>query len=91
VLHEQEQQHDQGDPDRASQSTGVLPGADVIPALNSLVQKTASHPQVPVGIALVVLLFLLVQHRIDRRDPKLALAPRESPEDLGFGSPISLA
>jgi hypothetical protein len=33
---------------------------------------------------LLVLLFLLVQDRIDRRDPKLALAPVRPPDPLGF-------
>ncbi|WP_432571689.1 fibronectin type III domain-containing protein [Kineococcus sp. SYSU DK005] len=39
------------------------------------------HAQYPAGLLLLALLFLLVQHRIDRDDPKLALAPlRPDPE-----------
>lgn len=38
----------------------------------------------PFLLLLLVLLFLLVQHEIDRRDPKLALAPVHAERDLGF-------
>jgi hypothetical protein len=29
----------------------------------------------PIGLVLAVVIFLIVQHRMDRRDPKLAGAP----------------
>ena len=44
------------------------------------------NPGVPVVLLVVVGLFLAVQHRIDRSDPKLALAPVRAAE-LGF-SPL---
>ena len=39
----------------------------------------------------VVLLFLLLQHHIDRRDPKLRLLVRDPDDELHFGSAIGLA
>jgi hypothetical protein len=38
----------------------------------------------PFLLVLLVILFLLVQHEIDRRDPKLALAPVHPDRDRGF-------
>jgi hypothetical protein len=36
----------------------------------------------PLSVAVVVAAFLLVQGRIDRKDPKLATAPIDSRDDL---------
>jgi hypothetical protein len=43
-------------------------------------KKTA----VPVGLLLLVGLFLAVQNRLDRRDPKLALAPVYADPGVSF-------
>jgi hypothetical protein len=40
--------------------------------------------RLPLGLLLIALLFLLIQHEIDRRDPKLALAPSYADPDLAF-------
>jgi hypothetical protein len=67
---------------------GVLPGTGVLPAVQDAVQRTVQQPAAPLSIALAVLLFLLVQHRIDRRDPKLRV-PSQAPYDvLEFGSAV---
>jgi hypothetical protein len=58
----------------------------VLPAVRNALRTSVSRPEAPLTIAVVVLLFLLVQHRIDRRDPKLARV-RELP-DLAFGRPV---
>lgn len=39
-----------------------------------LTSAVASRPQLPLGLLLLVALFLMVQDRIDARDPKLAHA-----------------
>jgi hypothetical protein len=70
---------------------GFVPGSDVLPIVHSIVTRSVSHPELPLGLVIVVVLFLLVQHRIDRRDPKLAHAPSNEPETLEFGSAISFA
>jgi hypothetical protein len=70
---------------------GVLPGTDVLPAVQNAVQRTVQQPAAPVAIALAVLLFLLVQHRIDSRDPKLRVSPLGSYEELEFGSAVTPA
>jgi len=75
----------------APHEVGLVPGSDVLPAVHNLVQNSVSHPQAPISLALIVLLFLLVQHHIDRRDPKLAEAPRDEPDDLEFGTAIRFA
>jgi hypothetical protein len=41
----------------------------------------------PTGLLLLVVIFLALQNRIDRRDPKLALAPVHATPDLPFGEP----
>ena len=34
----------------------------------------------PLALAIAVLVFLVVQHQVDRRDPKLRVAPRNQSE-----------
>ena len=70
---------------------GVLPGTNVLPAVQAIVTRSVQRPAAPIGIGLVVLLFLLVQHRIDRRDPKLARNPPSELPDLEFGAVIGPA
>jgi hypothetical protein len=43
----------------------------------------------PLVLLALVILFLAVQDRIDRRDPKLAQAPVHAGDDLDFGPPPS--
>lgn len=75
----------------APQEVGLVPGSDVLPVVHNLVTSSVSHPQVPIGIAVIVTLFLLTQHYIDRRDPKLSLATQTEPSELEFGSAVRLA
>jgi hypothetical protein len=70
---------------------GVLPGTNVLPAVQAIVTRSVQRPAAPIGIGLVVLLFLLVQHRIDRRDPKLARNSPSDLPDLEFGAVIGRA
>ena len=64
--------------------------------LKALVEKTAEvvyevtartirHGGVPIASIVAVVLFILIQNRIDRRDPKLALAPVTGDPYLYFG------
>jgi hypothetical protein len=63
----------------------------VLPAVHTLVQTSVRHPVAPLALGVLVLLFLLVQHRIDRRDPKLRrIASTELP-DLEFGNAVRFA
>ena len=66
-------------------------GSVVLPVAGTLLTSTARHPQLPLTLIAVVLLFVLVQHRIDRRDPKLALAVPSEPRDLPFGGVVRSA
>jgi hypothetical protein len=50
-------------------------------------QSTARHSGFPLGVLLMLVLFLLLQDRIDRRDPKLTLAPGHADPDLPFDEP----
>lgn len=63
----------------------------MLPAVHNLVRSSVNHPQAPLALGAMVLLFLLVQHRIDRRDPKLAVVRRRAGEDLEFGTTIGRA
>ncbi|MBK5306542.1 MAG: Ig-like domain repeat protein [Frankiaceae bacterium] len=64
---------------------GALPGTDVPEAIKNALGQTITKPQLPLALFVVVLLFLLVQNRIDRRDPKLAIAPSTAEPELTFG------
>lgn len=63
---------------------GGLTGARAVEALRDVAGETIRQPQIPIALLLVVGLFLLVQNRIDRRDPKLAGAPLEAEPELVF-------
>ena len=63
-------------------------------ALRRLLDRTgevivagAKESAFPVLVLLLALFFLLVQDRVDRRDPKLALAPVHADPDLTFRQP----
>jgi hypothetical protein len=43
---------------------------------------TAHKLSFPLGLTLLVIAFLAIQGRLDRRDPKLRLAPIDSKHDL---------
>jgi hypothetical protein len=64
---------------------GALPGTDVPKAIKNVLGQTITKPQLPLALFVIVLLFLLVQNRIDRRDPKLAAAPVSAEPELTFG------
>ena len=59
--------------------------AAALPALaNNTAEAVARTPELPLGIGAVVVLFLLLQGRVDRRDPKLTAARLEGDEPLVF-------
>ncbi|MCU1590326.1 MAG: Ig-like domain repeat protein [Frankiales bacterium] len=64
---------------------GAIPGTDVPAAIKNVLGQTITKPQLPLALFVIVLLFLLVQNRIDRRDPKLAAAPVSAEPELMFG------
>jgi hypothetical protein len=70
---------------------GLPPGTNVLPAVQTIVTRSVQRPAAPIGLGLIVLLFLLVQHRIDRRDPKLARNGARELPDLEFGAVIGPA
>ncbi len=53
-------------------------------------KKATRQPTLPLAVLAVVAAFLLVQNRIDRRDPKLAAAPVEAEPELDFGPVLRL-
>jgi hypothetical protein len=53
----------------------AIPQQGLFDRIGSLATQAAKALAFPVALALIVLLFVAVQNRIDRRDPKLALAP----------------
>jgi hypothetical protein len=64
---------------------GIQPDIRVPDAIKNVIGKTITKPQLPLALFVIVVLFLLVQNRIDRRDPKLAAAPVAAEPDLEFG------
>jgi hypothetical protein len=58
--------------------------SDLTATIADVAARTARHGGIPVASGLVALLFLLVQNRIDARDPKLCRAPLWSDPHLHF-------
>lgn len=52
-----------------------------------IVKVTSSDPGLPLGILVLVVVFLVLQNRIDRKDPKLTGLPPQV--DLDFGPPAT--
>ena len=53
----------------------TIPRGGLFDRIGSLAIQAAKELAFPLALALIVLLFVAVQNRIDRKDPKLALAP----------------
>ncbi|MEA2452206.1 MAG: hypothetical protein QOG04_916 [Actinomycetota bacterium] len=53
-----------------------------ISSIGDIATEAAQQAVFPALLTLMVIAFLMVQNRIDRRDPKLALAPVDSEHDL---------
>jgi hypothetical protein len=51
-----------------------------------MIGSMGKHSEFPVALIVVLVLFLLLQDRFDRKDPKLALAPIYPEPDLPFES-----
>jgi hypothetical protein len=58
---------------------------DVPKAIGKTLAQVAQKPTIPLVLLAVVVGFLLMQNRIDRRDPKLASAPVGAEPELEFG------
>jgi hypothetical protein len=65
----------------------VLADAPLPERLQAMGQSAFRHSGLPLGALLLLAVFLLLQGRVDRRDPKLALAPDYGEPDVPFGSP----
>jgi hypothetical protein len=52
--------------------------------------ETLRQPAFPLVLVLIFVAFWLIQNRIDRNDPKLALAPMHVTPDLGFVAPTEM-
>jgi hypothetical protein len=63
---------------------GPVSGARAVEALKDVAGETIRRPTLPLALILLVGLFLLVQNRIDRRDPKLAGAAVDEEPELEF-------
>lgn len=61
-----------------------FPFDKLAPVIREAVTGTITRPTLPLALLAVVVLFLLAQNRIDRRDPKLASAPVEAEPELDF-------
>lgn len=76
--------------DGSGRAHGLVPG--VPGALDTAIRRTLTEtvrtPTIPVALVLLVVGFLLLQNRIDRRDPKLAAAPVEAEPDVEFGPAV---
>jgi hypothetical protein len=64
---------------------GALITKEVPQAIGNTLAQVARKPTIPLVVLGVVIGFLLLQNRIDRRDPKLASAPVGAEPELDFG------
>ena len=71
--------------DVIKQQVGVRRDVPLTGAIKGVIGSTITKPQLPLALFVILVLFLLVQNRIDRRDPKLAAAPIEAEPELEFG------
>jgi hypothetical protein len=80
-----------GDAPRAARRSPPAPGrvSRLVKAISKLVAPVVQRTAFPLILLIVAGLFLLVQDRIDRRDPKLARAPLHARPDLPFLPPPS--
>ena len=62
----------------------------ILGGLATVAEGVLSQPGFPVSLILVVILFLMAQNRIDRRDPKLAMAPVYPDPHLDFEPVLGL-
>jgi hypothetical protein len=65
----------------------VVPVSDpadesLITRIGKIATETIQHAAFPLALTLLVIGFLMMQNRFDRKDPKLALAPVDSEHDL---------
>jgi hypothetical protein len=74
---------------RPSSTSTPLLDRPVPEIARTIALETARAPEIPLAILVVVALFLLVQHRIDGRDPKLAPTTRGDDPELTFGPPAT--
>jgi hypothetical protein len=61
--------------------TGLAAALELLTEVAAVAAKESSFPG---SLLLVIALFLIAQDRIDRKDPKLALAPTHRESALGF-------
>ncbi len=66
-------------------SPGQLITKEATKAIGNTLAQVAQKPTIPLLLLGVVVGFLLLQNRIDRRDPKLASAPVGAEPELDFG------
>lgn len=64
---------------------GTFITTEVPRAISSTLAQVARKPTIPLLLLAVVIGFLLLQNRIDRRDPKLVSAPFGAEPELEFG------
>jgi hypothetical protein len=59
--------------------------------LAATIKGVANHSGFPTFLVFVVIVFLVIQDRVDRRDHKLAAAPLRAEADIGFtDEPLTL-
>ena len=70
---------------RVTRENASTPNNDsVLDVIVAVATEAAKKGAFPTGLVLLVIAFLIIQDRIDRKDPKLALAPVYAEADLQF-------
>lgn len=68
--------------DARSTSPTTAPGESIVQQIGRVAAEAAKQMAFPLLLTLLVIGFLTMQSRMDRKDPKLALAPVDSEHDL---------
>lgn len=66
----------------SAEPTSAISNESVVSQIGRIASEAAEQVAFPLALTLLVIGFLMVQNRIDRKDPKLALAPVDSEHDL---------
>lgn len=87
--HGRESPPDRSDETTPAETLAKPPSADglrkVLLKIAQVAAEVGKRSAFPMGLLALVVIFLSLQNRIDRRDPKLALAPVHPTPDLPFG------
>lgn len=84
-LEDVQEKSDESQPSTLAKPPGLDGLGELLRQIAHVAAEVGRRSAFPTGLLVLVFTFLALQNRIDRRDPKLALAPVHPTPDLPFG------